>query len=268
MMEALMDDHQRFSRKGRLMKKNIWAAMLALVLLFSVSLGEETGEDPLSRFSVRNGSRQSPQIAITVDDAFDLDYVWQIRDLFHEYGQVCTFFPIGVMLKEENRDDWQKVLDYGDEIGSHNWGHYRMGDSQYWAIVSALGRFQARLDAILGYHYQIHAFRPPFGNYTSSSGRTDQMVNAVRALGYNHVILWDVSQTDPEKALKAVRNGSILLYHARHKDYECLRVLLPQLLEAGYQPVTVSQLLGLGPNEISDEPYVYSKEDFQPHASD
>lgn len=44
-----------------------------------------------------------------------------------------------------------------------------------------------------------------------------------------------------------MQGGSILLYHTSHKDIECLKVLIPQLLEQGYTPVTVSELLGLPP---------------------
>lgn len=54
-------------------------------------------------------------------------------------------------------------------------------------------------------------------------------------------------QTDPEKAFKDTQNGSILLYHTRKADLECLRVLVPMLKDAGYELVTVSELLGMEP---------------------
>lgn len=60
---------------------------------------------------------------------------------------------------------------------------------------------------------------------------------------------WDASQTDPAPAIGDVQGGSILLYHTNPKDIECLKVLIPQLLEQGYTPVTVSELLGLPPVE-------------------
>ena len=67
-----------------------------------------------------------------------------------------------------------------------------------------------------------------------------------------------------EEELKfVVRNGSILLFHTRKKDYDCMQAIIPRLLEEGFQMVTVSDLLGFGPNEISEELYVYRKEDYQ-----
>ena len=87
------------------------------------------------------------------------------------------------------------------------------------------------------------------------------MVRAIRTYGYDHILRWDVSETDPEKALPKVQNGSILLYHARHKDYVCLETLIPRLLEAGFEPVTVSELFGFDLPETSEEPYVYDIHD-------
>ena len=67
--------------------------------------------------------------------------------------------------------------------------------------------------------------------------------------GCQHAVKWDVSQTDPALAIGDVQGGSILLYYTSPKDIECLKVLIPQLLEQGYTPVTVSELLGLPPVE-------------------
>jgi len=226
-----------------------------------MAAGEET--DPLSRFAVRNGRRNVKKIALTVDDAFDLAWTWKIRDMFHELGVVATFFPIGVQIHKEDASEWQKILDYGNEIGSHNMGHYQMGRADAWSIITSLGRFQQTLDEVLGYHYQVQAFRPPFGNITDENNNSRTFRTAVETFGYDHVILWDVSQTDPEIALRQVQNGSILLYHARMKDEQCMEYIIPRLLEEGYQFVTVSQLLDLGENEISPDPYVFSRENYE-----
>lgn len=244
------------------MKKAI-ALLLAFCLACSFLSALAENEDPLARFAVRNGSRAEKRIAITVDDAFDVTYVWKIRDLFKELGVVGTFFPIGKMLREKDREEWQKVVEYGNEIGSHNSGHYKMGNSNPWNILSSLGRFQHQLDLVLGYHYQVQSFRPPYGNITDENGSERTFRHAVNLFGYEHVILWDISQTDPEKALEKVRNGSILLYHSRNRDYKCLAVLIPQLLEQGYELVTVSDLLGFGEIQTGKELYVYRKEDYQ-----
>ena len=93
----------------------------------------------------------------------------------------------------------------------------------------------------------------------------------LKKIGYGHILLWDVSwvrnpntnQLDPEGALQRTRNGSILLFHAREADYTVLEKLIPMLLEAGYEPVTVSELFGYDPPETSDEMFVYNPRTYQ-----
>ena len=240
----------------------IFLAFLLAAALLTPALGEET-EDPLAWFRVSHGSRSEKKIAVTVDDCFDLAFTWKIRDLLQEQGVVATFFPIGVMIKPEDKSEWQKILDNGNEIGSHNIGHYNMGNKDAWSIIRSLGMFQETLDSVLGYHYQVHCFRPPYGKTSDDKNRPATFTNAVNRFGYEHVILWDVSQTNPKLAITSVQNGSILLYHARMQDYNCLQELIPQLLDQGYELVTVSELLGFGENEISPEPYVYNRADYE-----
>ena len=251
--------------------KRLISLLLLMFLLFSLLPASAAAiEDPLGRFAVRNGPRDEKRIAVTVDDFFDLPNkkikekpAWKIRDLLHELGVTATFFPCGFTILPEDGPEWQLAIDYGIEIGSHNWGHYKMGSKDTWSILSSLGRTQEALDAALGYHYQIHCFRPPNGNIENAKGNGTTFRNAVSRFGYQHVILWEVSQTDPKKALQKTKNGSILLFHSRTRDYNCLKVLIPQLLEKGFELVTVSELLGFGENSVRPEPYVYRKEDYQ-----
>ena len=53
------------------------------------------------------------------------------------------------------------------------------------------------------------------------------------------------------------------LFSKTKKDYECLVNLLPRLLEAGFEPVTLSEMFGYDPPETGGELYVYSKEDYR-----
>ena len=214
-------------------------------------------EDPLSVFTVNHGSRNSRKIAITMDDVYEPEWVWKSVELCKQYGITMTFFPVGMNLKEEDREGWQSVLDAGCEIGSHSSVHNAFHDIGEWIAISRLGKFQERLDQVLGYHYAVRWFRPPFGSIEDRHKSTKVMVRAIRTFGYEHILRWDVSETDPVKAFPKVRNGSILLFHARHKDYVCLTELIPVLLEAGFEPVTVSALFGYDPPEISDQPYIF-----------
>ena len=83
------------------------AAALCLVLMISSSAAEQTAEDLLSVFTVNNGPRDSKKIAITMDDVYEPEWVWKSVELCRQYGITMTYFPIGINLKEEDRDNWR-----------------------------------------------------------------------------------------------------------------------------------------------------------------
>ena len=235
----------------------------ALMLLLSSAGAESTVPEGLERFEVRHGSRSSRQIAITMDDAFEREWVWKTAELCREYGIRMTFFPIGVNLHEEEGEQWRALGEDGFEIGSHSNRHEDYHDIPERLATGRLGMFQENLDRVLGYHYQVRWFRPPFGRIADENKDQEPMRRVIIRYGYEHSLRWDVSQTDPAIAVTQVKNGSILLYHARHKDYECLKILIPQLLEKGFEPVTVSRLFGYPDPEYGGEPYHYSWDNYK-----
>ena len=99
---------------------------------------------------------------------------------------------------------------------------------------------------MLGFPCAMQVMRPPYGTLSQDPHKKSDIwvVEAIEEAGYLHAVRWDVSQTDPDQAIKDVKNGSILLYHANAKDVRCLEQLIPTLRE-NYACVTVSELLGL-----------------------
>ncbi len=212
---------------------------------------EETG---LEKFRVRHGCRDSRKIAITMDDANEREWVWKTVELCRRYGITMTFFPNGFNLHEEDREGWLDVIDAGCEIGSHGNDHASMEKQAPRLVLYKLGLFQEKLDAVLQIHYPVRWFRPPFGKTGNGAA-----IKTTQNYGFDHALLWDVSETDAKKAIHKVQNGSILLYHARKKDYECLEALIPMLLEDGFEPVTVSELFGFPMPEPGGELYVFDR---------
>ncbi|MBQ8312266.1 MAG: polysaccharide deacetylase family protein [Clostridia bacterium] len=224
-----------------------WRILLVLVcctLFLPISAAAEG-------FTLRHGDRETPQIAITIDDCYDRKHILAAVELCEKHGIPVTFFPIGNALKFADSALWQRALDAGCEIGNHSWGHKDLTRLSSRDIRYQMLRTQQKIDEMLGYHYPMQVMRPPFGSTSS------KVAEAVASVGYLHAVKWDVSQTDAAKAIKQVQNGSILLYHGRAKDIRCLETLIPQLLEKGYECVTVSELLGLEAVETSEDIYIY-----------
>lgn len=251
------------------MKRMINILLVIALILVSITAnaeGAKTKAD-LYPFTIRNASvpETSKKIAITMDDCYDIDKVDATIELCRQYGVNVTFFPLGQILKPKDREVWQKAIDSGCEIGSHTYYHNYLDKLQPWTLIWSLGKTQQVLDETLGYHYQIRWVRPPFGRIkgTEEGATSNRVVGCMRKMGYEHVVLWNVSQTDPTKAMKQIKPGCIALYHARNKDVHCLEEIIPQLIEQGYEMITVSELLGYEAPETSDQLYVYDKKNYQ-----
>ena len=195
-------------------------------------------------YVVRNGDRSVPKVAITVDDGWDLDMLRQIHALSVEMDFPITYFMVGSQFRPEDRELWEEIFAHGSELGNHTWKHSKLLSFSTSNANVQVRLCQERVDEVLGYHYPLRLLRPPYGQYKNSE---KNYLNVFYSHGVEKVVLWDVSQTDPEKAFKDTQNGSILLYHTRKADLECLRVLVPMLKNAGYELVTVSDLLGMEP---------------------
>ena len=221
------------------MFKRIIAFTLILMALTSTALAKvEKG------FTMYHGSRDEKRICITIDDLADAEMVQAIFELGQELNVPMTFFVLGYVLDEKDADMWRAIAESNCEIGNHTYNHISLPDQTQSTIVNNLGRVQQRLDEVLGYHYQMRVMRPPYGNIRVN-GSSGYVANAVDAAGYEHMVLWDVSQTNPELCIQKVQNGSILLFHSIPKDLACLEILLPQLIEQGYEFVTVSEMAEL-----------------------
>lgn len=196
-------------------------------------------------YTVFHGSRETPEIAITMDDCYNIEHVTEVLDLCEELGVPVTFFVIGSALKYDDQAVWQRAIDLGCEIGNHTFTHARLPDLIPSKVISQLDKTEKRLNEVLGYEYEMRMMRPPFGDLSNKDGLMSELwvVEAIEKAGYLHAVKWDVSQTDPDKAVKDVENGSILLYHANPKDIRCLKKLIPALQEKGFICVTVSALL-------------------------
>ena len=246
--------------------KRIPAVILSLmmILLLVAATAETAEKEDTYLFTNREANYETNRIALTMDDCYEIDQVVRTIELCKKYGIAVTFFPLGQQIFPEDREIWQSALDAGCEIGSHTYFHNYMFHLPTKSIISSLGKTQQALDEALGYHYEIRWMRPPFGKIKPSDGSetSARVVAALRTFGYQHAVTWNVSQTDPELAVKQIKPGCIALYHARNKDVNCLETIIPQLLEMGYEPVTLSELLGFDPPVTGEEKYVYDEKNY------
>ncbi len=217
------------------MKSKIAALIMVLTLLASHSAFAKV---------YKEGSADKRQVAITVDDCWDLAILEQMLDLFKQEQIHVTIYPVGMKIFPEDQALWRRVPDEGHEFGNHTFSHLKLTKRDASTVISQLRRMERALNKALGYEYKIRTLRPPYGAFSENN-----TLKTIRRGGYNKVIMWSVSQREPEMALKKAKNGSIFLFHTNKKDLECLAALIPMLRDAGYEMVTISELLGFSDEE-------------------
>lgn len=186
------------------------------------------------------------RIALTFDDGPHPRQTERILEILGKYNVKATFFMVGKNV-ELYPDVARRVVGAGCEIGNHTYSHYHVSALNEGTLREELERCREVLEEICGCEPRL--FRPPEGKITS-------YVEACVDDEYE-LILWSLDTRDWEgksasaiadSVMEKVHPGAIILLH----DYvgknahtaEALEIFLPLLLSQGYEPVTVSELIG------------------------
>ena len=223
--------------------------VLALTLSIALLIPTLVLRAPAESEPYRSVKTSSMKIALTFDDGPHPKQTRRILEILDRYGVHATFFMIGVNVVQYP-DVARAVLAAGHEVGNHTYSHRHLTRLSERELEAELGACEDALEELC--EYRPHLFRPPEGAVTPD-------VRTCSDAGDYHLILWSLDTRDWETrdaqaivdcVLQRIRPGDIILMH----DYvgvggrtpEALEILLPRLLEQGYEPVTVSRLIGEG----------------------
>ena len=162
------------------MKK--WLALL-LCLMLTISCCTAVADE--LPFLVRYGDRNVKQVALTIDDGYNVDYIRKAYDLSVQYNVPITFFMLGINIEAKDAELWRAIAASHNELGNHTYGHLSLPKQKRSTIYAQVMRTQAILDEVLGYHYPIQVFRPPYGNM-NRSGQT-HVNGMIQALSLIHI---------------------------------------------------------------------------------
>ena len=218
--------------------------MLLLLLCLSLTLSVGAESEVL-----RHVPTDGMQIAITFDDGPHPTLTPRILEILERYGVSATFFMVGRNVINYP-DAARAVLAAGHEIGNHTFTHGRVAALNEATLAEEIGRCEDALEELC--EYRPHLFRPPEGALTEALMRCTET-------GDYRVVLWSLDTRDWENknadeivacVLQRIKPGDIILMHdyigRKSKTPEALERLLPELLRRGFEPVTVSRLLGEG----------------------
>jgi peptidoglycan/xylan/chitin deacetylase (PgdA/CDA1 family) len=196
-----------------------------------------------SRQLLEHGSRDRPQIAITVDDGPDPIHTPRMLDIFRDHAVKATFFVVGGAA-EQYPELLQRMKKEGHEVGSHSYSHPYFHRLSWSGAIREIGMSRSVLHRILGEECKL--FRPPHGKLSLRS-----LIPAWSA--GQQVVMWNVDLKDYRASTGEVEaqldrtslsSGDIILYHGTSEP--ALKAL-PRVVEAALgknrEAVTISELM-------------------------
>lgn len=197
---------------------------------------------PALNYFVSNGRTiytDKPMIALTFDDGPFPAYTRELLDLFEKYNSRATFFMVGYNI-DNYPETVKEVYRRGFQIANHTISH---GYLNKMTAEKASREIQDNVEKLrkLGIEGYIY-LRPPYGEYNAT----------VSAVAETPMIGWDVDSEDwktgdrikvYEMIMNTAKDGDIVLCHDIYKcTVEAMQYCVPQLIEKGYQLVTLEEM--------------------------
>lgn len=182
-----------------------------------------------------------PMLALTYDDGPYRKVDSRLYEVLSEYGARATFYAVGDRMDADELENIAEGIALGMEFGSHSEHHQNLNKLDLEDALKAVREPVDYVKEKLG--YEMKTYRPPYG----VRNRELEKVIGMPA------ILWTVdskdwSNRDEEityaNIINAVHDGDIILMHSLYmSSAEASERLIPELLDRGFQLVSVTELL-------------------------
>lgn len=183
------------------------------------------------------------KIALTINCAWNADDIDLILETLTKNNVKATFFMVGDWISKFP-DAVKKIHESGNEIANHSESHAHVNNLDYQKNIEQITKCSERVKAITGTPTTL--YRGPYGEYNDTvvKASTDSnhiMVQwSIDTLDYNGLTgeqMWDRIEPKLEK-------GSIILMHnGTENTGTALDMIIKNIKEKGYEPVTVSELI-------------------------
>ena len=183
------------------------------------------------------------QAALTFETRWSSKGLTRLLQILKDEGITATFFLTGAWI-EEHPAEAARILKQGHEIGNHTLSHTPLLYLSEKEIKEELDGFNETAHNILEYRPRL--FRPPRGLYNGV------VLEAARRRRCQ-TVLWSIDSRDYlikdpallERRIESrLHHGAIIVFRVGAPSLpEALPGILAHIREAGYRPVTVTELL-------------------------
>lgn len=185
---------------------------------------------------------EKPMIALTFDDG-PSEMTEKILDLLEEHRVKATFFMVGNQI-DGYPDTLLRMVELQSEPANHTWDHkMKLPRRNGQGIQQQIQETIDKIEEVTGHRSEL--VRPPYGE-------VDKNVKAIaKDLGV-YLVNWSIDPMDWKSrdaeliydgVMDKVKDGSIVLLHDLYQStVDAAERLIPDLLDQGYQLVTVSEL--------------------------
>lgn len=181
-------------------------------------------------------------VALTFDDGPLEKNMRILVDVLERYDQAATFYLVGNRIPG-HEDAIREMISCGNEAASHSYAHPKLTTLKSDALEYQLTETSRLIDELTGSLYQVKTFRPPYGAFNAT----------VKEASPYPFILWNIDTLDwktkdpdttIDNILSQVEDGDIILMHEIYSEsVQAAQSVLPQLIDRGFQLVTVSEMM-------------------------
>jgi peptidoglycan/xylan/chitin deacetylase (PgdA/CDA1 family) len=218
--------------------------IILMFLLFSVACPSQT------KTFYAEGSKDIRKVSLTFDDGPG-KATEKILGILKENNIKATFFMLGVRVQNDP-EGAKAVLASGHEIANHTYEHINFytykGEDKAIKIEKELLKSEKIIRDTLGVKPVLARF--PYG-YAKPDALTTAKNNGYYVINWSFGTDWENMSAEEmhAKYKEAIKNGAIFLMHDLSKNDKVLSflsVFISEIKEAGYEIVTVSELLNFG----------------------
>ncbi len=181
-------------------------------------------------------------VALTFDDGPGR-YTARLLNILKQNNAHATFFVLG-NIAEKNSSLLKRMLEEGNEIGSHSYRHADISKMTYENALADLNKATNAIEKASGKRPSL--VRPPFGSVNDTVKYAATMQNQAIALWSVDTRDWESRNADAvyNEIMSTVSDGDIIICHDIYQStVDAIERAIPDLMAQGYRFVTVSELL-------------------------